>query len=504
MNTRNYLTLLLVLLAGLTSCHKFLEEKSQSDLTPQTTDAYSQLLFGTGYPLASETFQQYLHYMDDDVQVYSGANSTPDMQSLGLPAYSWQPDFFQRLTANGFDQSGQYIDSYKNYYKNIVGCNIAIRYADGSIGSQADRDYLKGEALALRAYYYFMLVNIYGSPFNDSTTTPDKSLAVPLILSPDLAETMPSRNTVADVYRQINSDLDSAIARLAPEKRNRTIYRMNHISAHLLASRIGLFTENWDNVISNASYVLKYQSKLLSLNDVLNGGWYPGIVPPVIFVGDGSVETIWTYGSFVEYNPQNVTNQVYSVSVDLANQFESNDLRSQVYFQATPPVLLPYYCPLYGSTKYDNTNNNMPTGSAFRTSEAYLNRAEAWAQKYRLTGDPAAAQNAVTDLNTLRASRFAPSTFQPLGAMSPDSLLKFCRNERRRELFFEGGLRWFDLRRYGMPSITHYYTQAAGTSVKYVLQAHDPQYVMPIPPTAILLNNNLKQNPTGPTRMPSN
>jgi hypothetical protein len=36
----------------------------------------------------------------------------------------------------------------------------------------------------------------------------------------------------------------------------------------------------------------------------------------------------------------------------------------------------------------------------------------------------------------------------------PQKILQFCLTERRREFSFEE-LRWFDLRRYGMPSIVH-------------------------------------------------
>ncbi|WP_431217460.1 RagB/SusD family nutrient uptake outer membrane protein [Puia sp. P3] len=184
-----------------------------------------------------------------------------------------------------------------------------------------------------------------------------------------------------------------------------------------------------------------------------------------------------------------------------------SDLRSQIYFGAIPSFLQQWISPLFVGQKRDPAVTggigNSVIGCSFRSSEAYLNRAEAYAQKYLATGDASAAQSALSDLNALRVKRYDPSAYQPLGSMTADSLLRFCRNERRRELFSEGH-RWFDLRRYGMPSITHYYSPIAGTVQKYVLNGHDPQYTLQIPPTALLLNPNLSQNPAGPARNPSN
>ena len=47
---RNYSTsflLLLIVLGGI-SCKKFLQERDQSEMTPVTTESYSELFFGTG------------------------------------------------------------------------------------------------------------------------------------------------------------------------------------------------------------------------------------------------------------------------------------------------------------------------------------------------------------------------------------------------------------------------------------------------------------------------
>lgn len=493
---------LLLCLSGV-SCKKFLAERSQSDFTPKTTESYSELLMGTGYPLSTGRLQRALCLMDDDIQEYpplvaDGVGISPQQ---GLPAYAWQPDFFQGMEASGFDVSGLNIDGYKNYYSLVMGANVALQYTPGSQGTQSDRDYLMGQAYALRAFYYLQLVNLYGRPYNDSTITPDKSPGVPLMLTANVSDSMPPRSTVAQVYSQIQSDLNNAFSRLDGEQRTGDIYRMDHISAHLLASRVALYMCNWDSVISYASYVIRYHPQLMDLNS-----WFPRTYDasgnPVFIpvIGAGNAETLWTYGNNYESYPGNVID-AYSMSQDLINQFDATDLRAQIYFTSLPPFFSQWLSILTQPTKWMDVNllNSSITGCAFRSSEAYLNRAEACAQKYIETGNTDYEQRALDDLNTLRAKRYAPADFQPVQAMPADSLLRFCRNERRRELFMEGQ-RWFDLRRYGMPSITHQYGLVQGSAKTYTLQAHDPQYTLQIPPTAILLNQNLVQNPAGPER----
>lgn len=492
-----------LLMASLNSCKKFLQERSQSDFTPKTTTSFSELLMGTAYPLSTGRLHQAVCLMDDDMQEYPPVvdGDAGDGYQQGLPAYAWQPDFFEKMEASGFDPGGISIDGYKNYYKLIAGANIALQYGPESEGTKADKDYLLGQAYTLRAFYYFQLVNLYGRPYNDSTTTPEKSPGVPLILTANVSDSMPRRNSVQQVYHQIQSDLQQAFQRLDGEKRTGDIFRVDHITAHLLASRVALYMCDWDSVIRNADYVIQYHPQLMNLND-----WFPRNIdasgnPEFLpIIGVGNSETIWTYSSNNETFPLRIA-YAYGMSKDLVSQFEPTDLRTQIYFTTAPPIFEQWISILSQPAKWENTGTNIitTTGCAFRSSEAYLNRAEAYAQKYLLTGDASFGQKAMDDLNTLRKNRFSAAEFQPLEAMPAGDLLMFCRQERRRELFLEGH-RWFDLRRYGMPSITHSFG-ITKTSVKtYTLQAHDPQYTLQIPPTAILMNQNLVQNPAAPVR----
>ena len=77
--------------------------------------------------------------------------------------------------------------------------------------------------------------------------------------------------------------------------------------------------------------------------------------------------------------------------------------------------------------------------------------------------------------------------------MTGDDLVEMIRQERRLELCFEGH-RWFDLRRYGMPSFSREWWNDGVLVKQYTLEKNDPSYTLPIPQAVIELNRQLEQN----------
>lgn len=493
---------LLMITISMGSCKKFLEGRSQSEMTPETTQDYSELFFKEGYSIAPFTFQPATWYMDDDIQCWSYPTAADQATAAEYPLaiFTWQPDFMLRAASAGYLTEAE-SNSYQKYYKCIAGCNIAVDAVDASRGSQDEKDQLKGEALVLRAFYYFNLANLYGNPYNDSTSSPDKHLAVPLILNASLSEKMPVRNTVAEVYAQIEKDLKQG-TELLDKKKKMSNYRMSYLAAHLFASRLGLFTEKWDEVITHANRVIADHPQILDLND-----WPDDYFPekPEDFkpiCSRPNKDVIWLFSSENDYYDYR-TMIVYGPSEDLASKYEPNDRRALFYFSETPEFLRIWAPAKYSFTKRFGNTDLAISGSALRATEAYLNRAEAYAQLYIKTGDAAMAQKAVDDLNTVRIKRFKAADFQPVGLMPANELLQYCRDERRREFFTEGQ-RWYDLKRYGMPSITHIYSRKGIGEKMYRLEKRDPQYTLQIPEASMLKNYNLVQNPAGPERKPIN
>lgn len=235
----------------------------------------------------------------------------------------------------------------------------------------------------------------------------------------------------------------------------------------------------------------------------LNDWNHMGDIENKPIVGAKNIETLWAYGNYKELytDPFGIA---YDISYDLVNCFEPNDLRNEIGVNYIPAFLKPYVAVEISQVKnlFSYSASGLLTNS-WRSAEAYLNRAEAYIQLYKTKGDQEAANQALISLNTLRSKRFDRAAFTPWTIQPADKLLEMCRVERRRELFKEEAHRWFDLRRYGMPSIKHIYTEDGITVDIYRLQKRDPAYVLPIPNTVLTRNPALGQNALFPgKRMP--
>ena len=154
-------------------------------------------------------------------------------------------------------------------------------------------------------------------------------------------------------------------------------------------------------------------------------------------------------------------------------RYDDKDMRLALWFSTDRLVILK-----------KNVESYAPTNT-IRISEAYLNRAEAYAQLEKLT-------EGLSDLNELRRHRILD--YQDISLQDSKRLLEEVRLERRLEFCFDWH-RWFDLRRYGMPSISHDYKSKAGMPwVRYTLREKDPLYTLPISTVMMKNNNKLVQN----------
>ena len=140
-----------------------------------------------------------------------------------------------------------------------------------------------------------------------------------------------------------------------------------------------------------------------------------------------------------------------------------------------------------------------------KSDEGKTAQVKALLMKYK-EGDQNSGQEGLDLLNELRAKRIYAgegNVLEELPMQDADALLELCREERRRELCFEGQ-RWFDLRRYGMPRIEKIWCVNEQQNERYALEERDQMYVLAIPSEAMERNDKLEQNPGASqgTRMP--
>lgn len=97
------------------------------------------------------------------------------------------------------DTSDSYIlNSWTNLYQGIERANLLLKNIDKANASTEVKDAIRGQALFLKAYYYFILVSHWGE--------------VPLKLEPagSLSETSFKKSTAKDIYERIIADMTTA------------------------------------------------------------------------------------------------------------------------------------------------------------------------------------------------------------------------------------------------------------------------------------------------------
>lgn len=483
---RNFKYIALICLTiSVSSCKKdFLKESSQDQVRPTTTAALNQIMTGEAYQLTS-VMHDYIELLNDDVQ--SDYNSNVIVQTAlnkYSPVFTWKKEMLDQL----IEISANAANPWFGYYSKIKGCNVVLDYVDRVEGTVAEKENLRGQALALRAYYYFMMVNLFGKPYLGSAVQPETDLGVPLILTAEVSDEPHKRATLKVVYAQIEEDLLKAIPLLNAYGTNNHVYKLNQTGAKFLLSRVYLYMGNWDGCIQYADQTLAEKSALKQFNEITTSTYG-------ISLGLSSPEVIFGYGVNAELSTmpygggQTDARGAYSVSDDLLSNFASTDLRLKYNF--TSSLLLPSFTSYKGrSAKFAAGNSN---SMAFRTAEVYLNRAEAYIQK-ALAGDQSGVAKALADLNTLRFNRITTAAYTPVNITDLQELYTFCKNERRRELTFENS-RWFDLRRWGMPAIQHRFQATSGSPNVLTLEHNDSRYTLGIPTEALKRNANLIQNP---------
>ncbi|MDR0766460.1 MAG: RagB/SusD family nutrient uptake outer membrane protein, partial [Odoribacteraceae bacterium] len=153
--------LFIVLLAGTTGgCDSFLEESSQNELRPNNVNDLKQLIVGEAYPLSWENaamppnFVSYLDLMTDDMENHpvdeENFAAAVDPMLKGEGPFTWRFDMFEAMEEAGASR----VDTYEHYYRRVKGCNVVLEELDAVTGSADDKARLRGEALALRGYYY--------------------------------------------------------------------------------------------------------------------------------------------------------------------------------------------------------------------------------------------------------------------------------------------------------------------------------------------------------------
>lgn len=511
MKIKNIISLFVLIVCA--SCSNFLEEYSQDTDYVRTWKDLDELLIGdcylpvmeSNYLNMTDNVGSWLHLLGDEVEECQsgGVMSQGDHRENAFGYFTWQ----QRV-----GQNENYTDFFsenktwtKIYYCINVANNILSSVEELPAVGETDQQGIhkvKGEAHFLRAYYYFWLANLYGKPYNAQSSATD--LCVPIKTSSMVEDKKFARNTVAEVYEQVLSDLDKAEYHLSKyRKAKHSIYRADSTACHLLQSRVYLYMQNWAKASEYARKVMNEHPSLVNLNTARGKFLTRENVENIFSMGGNDVSCIFNYAC-----------QSFSISKELYDSYSGSDLRRSQWYWHMGSFVGPVRSEVYNgffrvdATKSDyfyngyyiNHNKHEVSGLfLMRSVEAYMNYAEANAYMGN-------AKEALSALNMVRKNRYSNSVPYELN-LDGNELVSAVRRERKLEFPVEGH-RWFDLRRYSVCSvmpeshpITHewsYYSSHLSEKMterrSFTLEANDPAYTLPIPHEVIEFNTGMENN----------
>ncbi|MET3878727.1 RagB/SusD family nutrient uptake outer membrane protein [Chitinophaga sp. OAE865] len=472
-----YTGIMLIATCSMSSCRKYLDTPTDNSRTPQTVADYTEILNGEGWNRNlspdGDLFLYFLDMMTADVEEVIGPAQSFDEKGPYSAFYTWQ-NIYDIQYDERQSPSDILNNTWLGLYRIIKACNIITDKGEKIEGDLSGRQFLLGEAHFSRALAYYYLVNIWGRPYDPANRA--DSMGVPLSVSSTLVNTHLPRSTVIAVYNQILEDLNTALKYVQESGKTSSIFHYSPAAVYLLLSRVHLYLQHWEQAAAFAGQCLEIRSALqdnttprTSMSDFYTrmlGAANPEII--YTFYNDPNPTAFNNFGSGNGYG--------FSVSSDLLRQYDSTDQRLGGYYYSNNVVVIPKTSGIYSGAYC----------FSFRTSEAYLNRAEANAH----LGEN---EKAIADLDLLQSRRVKTPTRSR--QINRGTLLETILLERRKELAFQLH-NWFDLRRTTAPSITHYFTPVINQQVRprerFVLEKNDPGYTLEIPVRALQANPALK------------
>lgn len=478
---KNKFIYLITAILALSSCNSFLEEVSQDEIVPKSTKDLSEFLLGEGYVRDTKVIAPYLDIMTDDAKCYFGKPGliANDTRESGFGYYTWQEQ--PEYTLSGPVRAD---NAWQTYYRYIVISNLVIDKLPEVSGTQTEKDKIKAEALCIRANAYFMLVNLYAKPYDPATA--QTTLGVPVNSMTYMEDILMQRETLAKNYEIIVTDLKEAVTLFDGITTNKNIFRWNSTAANLLLSRVYLFMKDYKNCQKYATAVMTKNPSLYDLNAKANDA----TAAAKQFLNISNPEILFSYSDWSIGYFAAGSNGCFPASESLKSAYAVDDLR---YGKSTGAFIREQgniFGKQYTQFKSTSKSTTQVYGYALRTAEAYLNRAEAYAEDGKLI-------EALNDLNFLRKFRIKKATYVDLASSVKEEVIEMVRKERRLEFCYEQ-MRWFDLRRWDMPEITHeFIEQYNPTTVSsfYTLKAKDDAYTLPIPLAVMEYQPDLKNNP---------
>lgn len=358
--------------------------------------------------------------------------------------------------------------SWRFPYMMIGRTNLLIEGVERSEGiGISDKPVLLAQARAMRGFYYFQLALEFNHPykFNPQEAAPPVYTAIDLVGKP--------MGTLEELYKQITDDLEYAVENASATRIDNS-WVNKQVAAAMLAN-VYLSMENWSGA--------EQMAKIAYDGNVPNALNTVSTYKPVGF--DDATDKEWLWSMTQQGDQSNyyfaaphafMTPDGYNngfINTTFASLFASNDRRKEaiVVTSSTIPAT---------DVRYLRTNKFVfefsSSMAVYRTPEFILVAAEA---AYR-QGKISEAQTILNDFKSTRYTGFVNES------LTGTALLEEILLERRKEMYGENGIEWFDAKR-----LQRGINRNGNHLVKVNLTANDKRFIMKIPQVEIDNNPNI-------------
>lgn len=362
---------------------------------------------------------------------------------------TWCKAAYLGWSCNMNESSGYNQKYWQIYYQWILNANkIITGVEEAPKTDEALYNQIKGEALCIRAWAHFNLVQLYAKRYAaGGSNTQD---GIPYRLS--AATTQQARNSVEEVYQLINEDLDVACKCL--EGINPGYHHYSEMVAWGLKARVALAKQDYSNAAS-------YAAKAIQLAESNGGALMQG---DQLMCGFADIcsdtkeamyaartpddETVYFYSYYAymswNFNATAIRQGVKCINADTYDTMSETDLR-RAWWDPTGAMEVPtksFVKNPYQNRKFTARSSADAVGDVafMRLAEMYLTEAEALAR----AGKNDEAQQVFTKFQVTRDPSYVAK------GNTGDALAEEIMNSRRIELWGEG-FRFYDLKRLNLP-----------------------------------------------------
>ena len=513
----------------LASCDKFLDVMPDNRATINTEEKVQKLLT-SAYP--ENDYMLIAELSSDNVDEY---HNTYVASRFIDQVYHWED------VTESNNESPERV--WESCYSAISAANHALQALDNIAeenGGEWTASMLeeKGEALMCRAYGHFILVNIFCMNYNTATSGTDLGItymeAPETQLDPDY-----DRGNVAGVYAKIDRDIQEGLKLIGDSYYTVPKYHFNPKAAYAFAARFYLYYEKWEECIKYADLclgaapktMLRNYSEVAGMtssfaaysNEYINANLNCNLLLLTAYstmgttFGPYTTNKKYAHGNYLAVNETAKTTNVWGTNNDYylpIKSYSGTNREYNVFWRL--PYLFEYTDAVAG------IGYNRTVYPAFSADECLLNRAEA----YILLKD---YDKALADMNlwvdnqmknkkTLTAEMITnfynaidysysdiegkESTLKkhlnPGFAIdaegSTQECMLHCILGMRRVECMPMGIRWFDVKRYGIEIIRRTMTASGIPEERTdVLSKDDPRRAMQL--STKVLEAGVKPNP---------